>query len=91
MSSEDTRAIICYLRVWRTLRRNRTAAVVLSLSGGISVMAGILGGLVALVLYPVLVVMAGAMLIVGLGDTWLNVRARMKARGDRQSPGNGEF
>lgn len=69
----------------------RGAAVVLSLMGGISVMAGILGGLVALVLYPVLVVMAGAMLIVGLGDTWLNVRARMRARGDRQSPGNGKF
>jgi hypothetical protein len=69
----------------------RGAAVVLSLIGGVSVTVGILGGLVALVLYPILVVLAGAMLIVGLGDTWLNVRARIRARDDRPSPGNGEF
>ncbi len=69
----------------------RGAAVVLSLVGGVSVTVGILGGLVALVLYPILVLLAGAMLIVGLGDTWLNVRARVRARDDRPSSGNGEF
>ena len=69
----------------------RGAAVVLSLTGGISVTAGILGGLVALLIYPILLLLAGAMLVVGLGDTWLNVRARARARGDRRSSGNGEF
>jgi hypothetical protein len=69
----------------------RGAAVALSLVGGVPMTVGILGGLVALVLYPVLVLLAGAMLIVGLGDTWLNVRARVRARGAGSSPGDGEF
>lgn len=61
----------------------RGAAVVLSLVGGISLTVGILGGLVAVLIYPILALLTGAMLIVGLGDTWLNVRARFRAR-DRQ-------
>lgn len=69
----------------------RGAAVVLSLLGGVSMTVGILGGLVALVLYPILVLLAGAMLIVGLGDTWLNVRARVRASGAGSSPEDGEF
>lgn len=61
----------------------RGAAVVLSLVGGISLTVGILGGLVALLIYPILALLTGAMLIVGLGDTWLNVRARVRARDRR--------
>lgn len=56
----------------------RGAAVVLSLLGGISLTVGILGGLVAILIYPILALLTGAMLIVGLGDTWLNVRARVR-------------
>jgi hypothetical protein len=44
----------------------RGFAVMLSMVGGISVLAGVIGGLVAL--------------IVGLGDTWLNIRARVRSR-----------
>ena len=55
----------------------RGMAVLLSLVGGISVTAGILGGLVAVLLYPILALMLSIMLIVGLGDTWLNVRSRV--------------
>jgi hypothetical protein len=56
----------------------RGAAVVLSLLGGISLTVGILGGLVAILIYPILALLTGAMLLVGLGDTWLNVRARVR-------------
>jgi hypothetical protein len=67
----------------------RGLAVLLSLVGGISLVAGILGGLVALLLYPILALLVVAMFVVGLGDTWLNVRARIQARNDRRSSGNG--
>lgn len=67
----------------------RGMAVLLSLVGGISLLAGILGGLVALLVYPILALLLVAMLVVGLGDTWLNVRARIQARNDRRSSGNG--
>jgi hypothetical protein len=55
----------------------RGMAVLLSLVGGISVTAGVLGGLAAVLLYPILALMLSVMLIVGLGDTWLNVRSRV--------------
>lgn len=58
----------------------RGLAVFLSLVGGVSVMAGVLGGLVALLLYPVLALVLTAALLVGLGDTWLNVRERARHR-----------
>lgn len=58
----------------------RGMAVLLSLAGGIPVMAGVIGGVVALLLYPVLVLILAVMLIVGLGDTWLNVRSRVSGR-----------
>jgi len=58
----------------------RGMAVLLSLVGGIPVAAGIFGGLVALLLYPILALLLAVMLIVGLGDTWLNVRSRLSPR-----------
>jgi hypothetical protein len=67
----------------------RGMAVLLSLLGGISLLVGILGGLVALLVYPILALLLVATLVVGLSDTWLNVRARIQARNDRRSSGNG--
>jgi len=58
----------------------RGMAVLLSMVGGIPVAAGIFGGLVALLLYPILALLLAVMLIVGLGDTWLNVRSRLSPR-----------
>ncbi len=58
----------------------RGAAVLLSLVGGISVMTGVVGAAVALIIYPILALFLGIALIVGLSDTWLNVRGRIKAR-----------
>ena len=58
----------------------RGMAVLLSRVGGIPVAAGIFGGLVALLLYPILALLLAVMLIVGLGDTWLNVRSRLSPR-----------
>ncbi len=58
----------------------RGAAVLLSLVGGISLVMGIVGGLLALVLYPLLALALVVALIVGLGDTWLDLRARFRAR-----------
>jgi hypothetical protein len=58
----------------------RGAAVLLSLVGGISVMTGVVGAVVALLIYPILALFLGIALIVGLSDTWLNVRGRIKAR-----------
>jgi hypothetical protein len=59
----------------------RGFAVVLSLMGGISVLAGVIGGLVAVLLYPLLAFAAAVALILGLGDTWINIRARVRSRG----------
>jgi hypothetical protein len=61
----------------------RGMAVLLSLAGGIPVVASVIGGLVALLLFPILALVLAVMLIVGLGDTWLNLRARVKQRGER--------
>ncbi len=58
----------------------RGFAVMVSLVGGISVLAGVIGGLVALLLYPLLAFATAVALIVGLGDTWLNIRARPRSR-----------
>ncbi len=58
----------------------RGFAVFLSLTGGISMLVGIVGGLVALLLYPLLAFALVAALIVGLGDTWLNIRSRLRPR-----------
>ncbi len=58
----------------------RGLAVLLSLIGGVSVVAGVLGGLAMLIVYPILAVVLLVMLAVGLSDTWLNLRARIQAR-----------
>lgn len=58
----------------------RGFAVMLTLVGGVSVLAGVIGGFVALLLYPLFVFAAAVALIVGLGDTWLNIRARVRSR-----------
>lgn len=61
----------------------RGFAVTLSLIGGIPVLAGVIGGIVAVVISPILMLLAGLMLIVGLSDTWLNMRSRIrKQRGE---------
>lgn len=53
----------------------RGAAVVVFLSGGVSLTGGILAVLGLLLLPPL--ILAGA-LIIGLGDTWLDIRARAR-------------
>lgn len=58
----------------------RGFAVMLSLVGGVSVLMGVIGGLVAIVLYPLAAFATALALIVGLGDTWLNIRARVRSR-----------
>lgn len=58
----------------------RGMAVVLTLIGGVSVIAGVLGGLAVLIVYPILALLVLIMLLVGLSDTWLNVRDRVRAR-----------
>ena len=57
----------------------RGLAVVFTLFDGISILAGVIGGLVALVLTPILVMLLAAALALGVGDTWLNVRERIRA------------
>lgn len=62
----------------------RGSAVLLSLGGGISITARVLGGLLALIVYPLLALIVVVTLIVGLGDTWFNVRRRVQSvDGDR--------
>jgi hypothetical protein len=54
----------------------RGAAVFLFLNGGISILGGVLLALAMLYVAPIL---AMAAMIVGLGDTWLDVRAKVRA------------
>jgi hypothetical protein len=56
----------------------RGMAVLLSLIGGVSVVAGVVGSLVVLLIYPLLALILAIALIVGLGDTWLNLRSRLR-------------
>jgi hypothetical protein len=58
----------------------RGMAVALTVVGSISVLAGVIGAVVAILIYPVLALLLAVMLIVGLSDTWLNVRERIRAR-----------
>jgi hypothetical protein len=61
----------------------RGFAVTLTLIGEISVLAGVIAGIVAVVISPILMLLLGLMLIIGLSDTWLNMRSRMqKQRGE---------
>ena len=50
--------------------------MVLFLNGGLSVLGGLLLGLAILLVAPVIL---GAALLIGLGDTWLDVRAKARA------------
>ncbi len=61
----------------------RGLAVLLSFVGGISVTAGIIGSALVVLLYPVLALVLLVALIVGLGDTWLNLRGRFPVRENR--------
>lgn len=54
----------------------RGAAVFLFLNGGISILGGVLLAIAMLYVAPIL---AMAAMIVGLGDTWLDVRAKARA------------
>lgn len=54
----------------------RGAAVLLFLNGGVSVLGGVLIVIAMILMAPVFLGMA---LLVGLGDTWLDVRARTRA------------
>lgn len=60
----------------------RGFAVLLALVDGISVAAGVIGGLVALLLAPVLAVLLLGAMLLGLGDTWLNLRERARPAKD---------
>lgn len=55
----------------------RGLAVVLVLAGSPGPLAMVLGGLLVLLLYPLVL---AATVVVGLSDTWLDLRARRKAR-----------
>jgi hypothetical protein len=59
----------------------RGMAVVLAVLGGVSPLVGVLSGVIALLLAPVLALALALLLIVGLGDTWFNVRSRVAAGG----------
>jgi hypothetical protein len=61
----------------------RGVAVMLSLFGTPGVVGGVFGGIVFLMLYPI--VMATT-LMVGLTDTWLDLRARRLTRQDNEKP-----
>lgn len=56
----------------------RGAAVAVFLAGGVTLMGGLLAGL-ALVFLPPIVL--GSALLVGLGDTWVDLRSRAEALG----------
>ncbi len=58
----------------------RGLAVVLTLAEGMSLLAGVFGGLVALLVFPLFAVLLAGTLALGVGDTWLNVRERVRAR-----------
>jgi hypothetical protein len=59
----------------------RGVAVLLSIVGAIPWSVAIVGGLLAVLLYPALALVLTVALIVGLGDTWLNMRSRFAGRG----------
>lgn len=60
----------------------RGVAVLLALMGAPGLGGLLLGTLVALVLFPLAVAIAGAALVLGVTDTWLDLRSR-KRRADR--------
>jgi hypothetical protein len=69
-----------------TLYVVRGVAVLLTLAGGISALTGVVGAVLAVLIYPILALFLGTALLVGLSDTWLNVRGRIKARSAGRGP-----
>lgn len=63
-----------------TLYALRGLGVVLALAGGLSVGAGLLLGLAAIVLAPLLWVALTGILLLGVSDTWLDLRRRFGRR-----------
>ncbi len=59
----------------------RGLAVLLSLIGGVSWAFGVTAVIVAVLIAPLLVLFLGVALMVGLGDTWLDVRRRLSEAG----------
>lgn len=59
----------------------RGVAVLLSLIGGVSWGVGVTAVIVAVLIAPLLVLFLGVALMVGLGDTWLDVRRRLSEAG----------
>jgi hypothetical protein len=55
----------------------RGAAVVLSVSGGLSLFGGMMLGMSMLFIAPVIFALA---LVIGLGDTWVDIRDRLRRR-----------
>lgn len=62
----------------------RGLAVLLSVVGGVPWALGVAGAIILLLLAPLLILVLTVALIVGLGDTWLDVRGRLRRR-----PGTG--
>lgn len=58
----------------------RGLAIGLAIVGNIPIALGVLGGVVVLVLSPLLALLLILALLVGLGDTWLDLRARLASR-----------
>ncbi|KPK81847.1 MAG: hypothetical protein AMS25_04820 [Gemmatimonas sp. SM23_52] len=64
----------------------RGVAVLLTLVGGVSVLTGVVGAVLGLLIYPIFALFLGVALVIGLSDTWLNVRGRIKARSGGRGP-----
>ena len=58
----------------------RGLAVLLMLAGGIPWALGLIGAIVAILLAPLLILLLLVALFVGVGDTWLDVRRRVRDR-----------
>ena len=62
----------------------RGLAVTVTMFEGLSVMAAIAGAAIALLLTPILIVLLALALALGLGDTWLNIRERVRSRRSKE-------
>lgn len=58
----------------------RGVAIALALVGSIPVALGVIGGLTVLILSPLLALLLAGALLLGLGDTWLDLRGRLARR-----------
>lgn len=62
----------------------RGLAVLLSFVGSVSLWAGVIAAVVAVLVSPILAMALCAMLVIGLGDTWLNLRERVSKGSARE-------